>query len=257
MNESRLGISKRAIIYQKALCLGLAFVSLSGFLQSKNAAALEDQETVKVSPKKPVVLGWRQDRGWSLEETSDGVQVFTKEVAGSPLKAFRGVTQVKTTLSALVALLEDTEAAPLWLYETRLVKRVASLGAKKQIRYSVNDAPFPVSDRDLYFESNIEQLPETGVVLVHLKGIPDYKAPEKEYVRISSFEGEWRFEPLLQGIIKVTYQAHANPGGQLPSWLINSIVVDTPLNTLKGLVSLVQAPKYQQARVEWIQEPTK
>jgi len=45
----------------------------------------------------------------------------------------------------------------------------------------------------------------------------------------------WIFENLDTKKTKVTYQMHAEPGGSLPAWLINSSVVDPPYKTLINL----------------------
>lgn len=198
---------------------------------------------------------WRTNEGWELAKETDDIKVYTKEVKGSSLKAFRGVTQVKSSLSALVALLDDEKAASEWLHEVESIERIESLGKGHAINYSINTAPFPVSDRDMYFESKVKQDANTRTVVISLKGLPDYRPESDEYVRMKALDGEWVFKPQTNDFVEVVYQVHADPGGQLPSWLVNSIVVDTPLNSLKGLKQQVQKPKYQQAILSWLQEP--
>ena len=38
--------------------------------------------------------------------------------------------------------------------------------------------------------------------------------------------------PEGEGRIRVVYELHAEPGGQVPAWLANSFVIDAPYNTL-------------------------
>ena len=38
---------------------------------------------------------------------------------------------------------------------------------------------------------------------------------------------------------------HADPGGSLPNWLVNSIVIETPLETLMSMHAKIHDQKYQ------------
>ena len=40
------------------------------------------------------------------------------------------------------------------------------------------------------------------------------------------------------GQVQVIYQVHNEPGGKIPSWLVNSIVITQPYNTLKNMKKL-------------------
>ena len=62
------------------------------------------------------------------------------------------------------------------------------------------------------------------------------------------------FTPLANGQVEVVYEAHADPGGGLPSWLVNSFVVDAPLNTLRGLREKIGKEVYQSASRAYISE---
>ena len=64
--------------------------------------------------------------------------------------------------------------------------------------------------------------------------------------------GFWSFTPVDNGKILVRYQVHAEPGGSLPSWLANSVVVDTPYYTMANMVEMLKKEKYQQAEISLI-----
>lgn len=53
-------------------------------------------------------------------------------------------------------------------------------------------------------------------------------------------EGVWTLIPLEGSGTRVTWEMHLEPGGSLPTWLINRRVVDTPLGGLREQVK--QAP---------------
>lgn len=183
---------------------------------------------------------------WALEfhDKDQDIKVFTRAVEGSPVKEFKGITHVKTTPSAFVALQLDVEVATQWLNDIRLFEVVDSHITNEKLIYTIHDAPWPVTDRDSFVRS-VMSADSAGVVTLTMTAEPNFAKKKKGYVRISSLQGSWVISPQADGMIEVVYQVHSNPGGSLPTWAINSIVVDTPLKTLRKFRKIVLKEKYQ------------
>jgi len=183
---------------------------------------------------------------WALafHDTDQDIKIFTRVVAGSPVKEFKGITHVKTTASAFVALQRDVDVATQWLNDLRRLEVVDSPADNENVIYTIHDAPWPVSDRDSYVRS-VMSADSAGVVTLTMTAEPDFAKKNKGYVRISSLQGSWVISPQPDGMIEVVYQVHSNPGGSLPTWATNSIVVDTPLKTLRNFRKIVLKEKYQ------------
>ena len=118
--------------------------------------------------------------------------------------------------------------------------------------YTVNEAPWPVTNRDTYIRSMMTA-DANGVVTSSIKAEPDYAEKNDDYVRMPSVNGAWTFTPQAEGMVEVVYQVHANPGGALPNWLVNSIVVETPMETLTNLHEKVQEEQYQNKTYAFIE----
>lgn len=192
------------------------------------------------------------DSGWKLEKDSDNVQIYTRVVEDSPLKEFKGITAIQTSLSSLVALLDDREASPSWIKDNKEAALIEKVDNSLSYSYNVTAAPWPVKDRDIVIKSVTTQEPETLVVRVDLSAEQERKEPQKGRVRVTEMNGHWEFKPLESGEVQVTYQVHADPAGKLPNWLINSLVVDMPFHTLKNMQTKVLEDKYQQAELSSI-----
>jgi hypothetical protein len=52
--------------------------------------------------------------------------------------------------------------------------------------------------------------------------------------------------------VEVTYEVHADPGGNLPAWVINMFLVDTPFNDLKNLQKQALLPKYANRKFDFL-----
>ena len=103
------------------------------------------------------------------------------------------------------------------------------------IEYMQTKGPFPVKDRDSVFEFLAEIDNNGKHAHIYVKPLPDYIAENKDMVRIRKGSGFWDLEADNNGNVKVTYQFHSDPGGEVPSWLANSFVVSHPFKTLSNL----------------------
>ena len=194
------------------------------------------------------------ENAWDLEKENEdlGIKVFTREVEGSDLKAFRGEMTIVTTLTAPIALIEDTTRAPEWMHNCGVVEIIENVAPGEAISYMITVAPWPVSDRDTVVHSKATQDPETLAVRVDVEARNNVFPENDDYIRITKMAGFWSFTPNADGKVDVVYQVHAEPNGGLPSWLANSVVVDTPYNTMKNMQQLLKADKYQKAELSFI-----
>lgn len=193
---------------------------------------------------------------WELakEDSTNEIKIYTRKVEGSNFREYKAVMRIKASLSSLVALVDDISACPLWIHtcsEGWLLKRVSP---RESYTYTINAAPWPVSDRDAIVLNTISQISPKGPVRIDILGVPDYVPEKKNLVRVKMIKGHWLFTPLGEGITEVLYQVHNDPGGSLPSWLVNSVVVSQPYNTMLNMRKLVNEKKYKDAKFSFIRE---
>ncbi len=184
---------------------------------------------------------------WELKENSDGIQVNTRENQGSEFKEFRGVTRIKASLNSIVALLDDTESYPNWYYNCREAKLLKRVSPVEGFTYSITETPWPTDDRDSILHFKRTQNAETKIVTMQLEGVADYIKQKPELTRIIKLQGYWKLAPLPDNMVEVTLQMLVDPGGNIPAWLANAMVVDMPYNSLLNMKKEVLKPKYKNA----------
>lgn len=172
---------------------------------------------------------------WQLTKDGGGVQVYTRKVAGSALKEFRAVTTVRAPLPAVLALLDDVPGYRAWFADCKEARAIAP-----GYNYFVNDAPFPIADRDMVIHWTESRDPATGAVVREMHGEADKLPPQKGRVRVPRLDGHWRFTPRADGGVDIEYQLSSDPGGSLPDWAANSAVATAPHKTLLGLKKAVE-----------------
>lgn len=202
-----------------------------------------------------VTTGLAAESEWEQKRDRDGIQVFTRNVEGSPYDAVRSTTIVDNVrLSALVALIEDAEACPNWAdrcAESYVVERVSD--AESYV-YTHNDMPFPVKDRDVIAHVVWTQDADSLAVEMNSEAVAGKMEEVSGRLRLQNANAKWRFEPLENGQVRIISEAHIDPGSSLPGWVTNMLLVDTPYETMKSLVAEVSNPKYQNAELSFVQE---
>ncbi|MEM7077443.1 MAG: START domain-containing protein [Pseudomonadota bacterium] len=192
---------------------------------------------------------------WELKRDRDGIAVFTTPVAGSKFKAVKATMTVESSLNALVALVQDTGACPEWAAHCKAAEVIDQVNDQEMFVYTLNDMPWPVSDRDAVAHVRWQQDPETLQIVMSATLAPD-KAPRvKGNVRLTYGETSWEFAPAQDGQVIVTSRAHIDPGGATPAWLTNRLLVDAPFDTLRGMRSLLATGRYAELEYDFVTEP--
>lgn len=195
------------------------------------------------------------EEGWTLARDRAGIQVWTRSIPDYPIREFKAVTTVKTTLNGLVALIMDTPNATRWVYRTTRIDLLKRDDVRGYFLIQVlMDFPWPMSNRDAIMEGYIRQ-DDNGVVTVksHTIESSTHLSPSG-YIRMTDMLGNWRFKPLKDGIVEVTMQGRANPGGSIPAGVINLLVHETPYKTLQGLRRVIGSDIYQKQSFPQIRE---
>jgi len=171
---------------------------------------------------------------WTLEKQQDGISVYTRPVAGSGIKEFKGEAEISSPVDAILRVLRDSDGFKDWFPncpESKLLAREENVS----YQYSVMSTPWPLSDRDNIFRSETRRSPGSGVVVIEVTAAPDYSPERGGRVRVRKARGSWKLEPVAKDRTRVTFTMHLEPGGGIPEWMINARVVGTPFEALTNL----------------------
>ena len=111
-------------------------------------------------------------------------------------------------------------------------------GKYNDIHYITIKAPWPVNDRDAIYEANTTFSQDGKHARVKLSPRGDYAQENKNYIRVHNGSGFWQLDEVSPGTVQVVYQFHADPAGEIPAWIANSVIVINPLKTLESLRNL-------------------
>lgn len=181
----------------------------------------------------PSLAAHAQSNDWAFAKESEGVKVYTRSVPGLTLKAYRAVTTYEATAEAILAEITDADQCCAWQDRCTEGKLIRRIDENRYIGYTRIEIPWPLDDRDLVVKVEVQRQGDRIVCL--MQNAPDAYPRQEGVVRMPRFEGRWELIPLPNGQTKVINEGITSPGGDIPDWLANSGVVDTPLATLINL----------------------
>ena len=176
---------------------------------------------------------------WKLRKEESGVKIYTRSIQGSPYEEFRGeVTITSTSLIRVLDVIMDVKNYPVNFPNCGSAQVLVQKSKYDDIHYITIKAPWPVADRDAIYEASTTFSDNGKHARVKLIPHGDFTQENKKYVRVHNGSGFWELNETSPGTVEVVYQFHADPAGEIPGWIANSVIVYNPLRTLESLRNL-------------------
>lgn len=188
---------------------------------------------------------------WELKRDKSDIKIYTSPVEGSGFKAVRAEMLIPASLSSLVALVSDSEGCPKWADLCKEEKVIEQVSPTESYRYTYNDIPFPVKDRDVLahviwtYDSDAKKVTMTSVATID-------RLAKTKAVRIENAVAQWHFTEKGDGQVLVENFAHIDPNGPTPAWITNLMLVDSPYKTLKNMRKIIESGKYDNSIIDFL-----
>ncbi|MEZ9632434.1 START domain-containing protein [Vibrio cyclitrophicus] len=190
---------------------------------------------------------------WKLVRNKQGIEVYNRKIEGNDFKEFRAEADIKANLTSIIALFTDTSVGTQWVENIDKMEEIDHFSEVHTVTKTYTKAPWPVSDREAIVENFIEQDPDTLTVMITQHGRPNYQPnDDKRIVRVAHLESRWVLTPLNNNTTHISYQVLSDPGGSIPSWLINMVAVSQPYKTLRGLSEMLDSHAYADRTLDYI-----
>ena len=172
---------------------------------------------------------------WTMVKEKDGIKVYTRTESNSSWKSFKGEVTFKASIDKVNALLGTQHIYDWWPKEITDVKVLGYETDQSIQYYMVFNLPWPFKNRDIVSDTRITTDRVTGVSTYAAVPLPR-KVPEKpDFIRIKDYRQIWTVRPEGKESVHVTLEGSINPGGDVPAWLFNMVISETPLKTIEAL----------------------
>ncbi|TCN76549.1 START domain-containing protein [Vibrio crassostreae] len=190
---------------------------------------------------------------WKLVRNKQGIEVYNRKIEGNDFKEFRAEADIQANLTSIIALFTDTSVGTQWVENIDEMEEIEHFSEAHTVTKTYTKAPWPVSDREAIVENFIEQDPDTLIVIINQHGRPNYRPnDDKHIVRVAHLESRWILTPLDNNTTHISYQVLSDPGGSIPSWLINMVAESQPYKTLLGLSEMLDSQAYSERTLDFI-----
>jgi len=198
-----------------------------------------------------LVPAFAQD-DWILKSEKDGIKIYTSAVPDSKFKAIKVECDFNATPGEMVALLMDVNASADWMYHVKSCKLIKQVSPSELYYYSEVNLPWPAANRDFVAHLTVTQNPDTKVVTIDGPSVNGIVPVKKGIVRVRDSKGKWIITPLGADQVSVEYTIHVDPGGALPSWLVNTFATEGPVQIFKGMKQQLQKPHYKNMELAFV-----
>ena len=185
---------------------------------------------------------------WQLWKQQEGASIYFKEHLNGILQVRAEITINDVQANDFMALLSDTEVAPLWIENVTQVDVLKNLSPSETIVWTQFNSPWPVSDRDMISYSCYQRLNNAQTKLTIL-AVPDYQAKREGVIRITELKASWLFTENSEGAVSrltINHQVYADPGGTIPHWLSNKVALSSAMRTMQRLKTRLINKEYKQ-----------
>jgi hypothetical protein len=179
-------------------------------------------------------------QSWIFVKEQEGIKLFTRKDDGSSLKSFKGVMDVTSTMDKVCNLLGNVKNHDWWDENLREIKVLTYEKDKYFQYYLIYHVPWPFTDRDLCVEANVNTDPATGWRTITATPLSNVIPEKPGLIRIKRYWQKWTIQPMENGVIRLTLEGFVDPAGNVPSWLYNMVIVETPLKVMRRVKKFVQ-----------------
>jgi hypothetical protein len=190
--------------------------------------------------------------GWKKVGEEEGIVGYSRSTTKSKVDEIKAIGVVDAPVAVVEAVIRDISSMPEYIFLCKEAFPINTAEMKSDgdviYFYSLTDLPFPVWDRDAVARSvwTIDQ--KTGTIYCHTDGVKTSYQSRKGVIRMPYLMVDCTLIPRGAGQTEVIYQVLGDPGGDLPSFVVNMLIKDYGIKSVAGLRKMVKKDKYKNAK---------
>jgi hypothetical protein len=199
-----------------------------------------------------ISTSWSADDGWKKIGESEGIAGYIRATTRSSVDEIKAVGIVEAPIAVVEAVMRDAKMMPEYMFMCKEAEVIHTPEMKSErdilYIYNLTDMPFPVSDRDAVVRNVWSIDKSTGIIYSRAETVQTAYRQNKNVIRMPLSIIECTLIPEGEHKTKVIYQALGDPGGTLPSFLVNILTRDLGIKTIAGLRKVVTRDEFKNIR---------
>jgi ribosome-associated toxin RatA of RatAB toxin-antitoxin module len=174
---------------------------------------------------------------WEQRKDQDGIKVFTKERQAFEVISYKSITTMDVEMDRLFEFITDVGRYPEWIdgcCQTRMIREEEDGGYRY---HTVYDFPWPFRDRHMVVDVSVQVEDGDGerVITLESRSVDETEMEEGRKTRITNFWERVQLTEKDESSVQMITEGFFDPGGNIPPWLTNVHVDDSPIRTIKNL----------------------
>ena len=174
-----------------------------------------------------------EEGDWKLSLDKDEISVYTRSVESSKFKEFLAEAKMKGTIKEFRDIILDVDHYKEWMPDCKSAEIIEFPNPDEITYYMKLKVPFPFADRDIIQQLLLNE--REDMLEIEMINRPRKIKESKKFVRMHKAKGKWTIQKKSDEEIAIKFQYFADPGGDVPAWLVNSFVVKNPHITLLNI----------------------
>lgn len=170
---------------------------------------------------------------WKLRKDKDGIKVYTQQREKGHIYKYKVVTFLDASSEKVFDQVVDFRENLQYMELVDSLSFLEHIKDQRYINYMRFHMPWPVTNREMVMEMRVTK--NKGMIYLNSNDLPDYLPWNDGLVRIHDFHEEWIIQEVQKGRTRIEVQGWVDPGGSIPSWVVNLFSVRTPYNFISGI----------------------
>ena len=171
----------------------------------------------------------------------------------SSFQVFKAEALLDAPIEAVMAVMVNPTSCMEWVLNCSESYGVGKGNFNDRHAYSVNDMPWPVTDRDYVLHIRTQGDEASEQITMKMSAISGKRAENSNRVRVDRSDTLYRFIPE-DNKTRMIWLQHTDPNGSLPGWLVNTLLVDIPMSSIEELERVSGMERYQGFRLLYNQD---
>lgn len=191
------------------------------------------------------VSAYFKKHDWQLIKEKDQVKVYSMEPEGLDVLAFRSIGVLDAPVDQVMELLRRVELSKEWMPRLSYKKVIRDVSDHEAVTYSVNDLPWPFSDREMVLNNRLVVHEKTKNMVVEIFSVEDERAQrDPKHIRAQIYLGQTWIKAIDEKKTQVEIVILVDPMGKIPKWLVNLLQKNVPYKLLKGIEDMASKSEY-------------
>lgn len=167
---------------------------------------------------------------WELSLEKDEISIYTRSIETSNFKEFLAEATMEGSIDEFKEIILDIENYPEWMPDCKSAEVIEATTLNDVTYHMKLKVPFPFANRDIVQQLILNE--KDDILEIEIINRPKKIKPTNKYVRMMGARGKWIIKEISSEEISIKFQYFADPGGDIPAWLVNSFIVKNPHLTL-------------------------